>query len=66
MSGVPGVTQYVKRPAVMDNKSGIPVYQPGTGTTAYQQALAAMQLQQQQQTYIPVACKYNAVMQLSW
>ena len=39
----------VKRPATLDGKTGIPMYQP-TNNHAYQQALAAMQLQQQ---YIP-------------
>jgi hypothetical protein len=39
----------VKRPATVDGKSGIPMYQPGSAS-AYQQALAAMQLQQQ---YVP-------------
>lgn len=42
----PGMIPYSKRPAV--EKSGLPVYQPGT--TAYQQALA-MQLQQ---PFVPV------------
>lgn len=46
---------YAKRMAVTDNKSGVPMYQPA-GLASYQQALAAMQLQQQ--PYIPVTCKY--------
>ncbi|XP_013406898.1 muscleblind-like protein isoform X5 [Lingula anatina] len=48
---VPGMPQYIKRPAVAD-KNGLPVYQPTTAT-AYQQALS-MQLQHQQ-GYMPVA-----------
>ncbi len=56
-AGVPGVVPMVKRPAVADSKSGIPMYQPGTGTAAYQQAaLAAMQLQQQ--PFVPVTSEY--------
>jgi hypothetical protein len=62
MNSVPGMVPMVKRPAVADSTSGIPVYQPGggAGAAAYQQAaLAAMQLQQQYlpaQSYsIPVA-----------
>ena len=50
MGGLPGMMPVIKRPA-LDNKSGIPMYQPNataTATAAYQQALA-MQLQQQQQ-----------------
>jgi len=52
MSAVPGMVPMVKRPAGVESKSGIPMYQPGSGTTAYQQAALAMQLQQQ--PYIPV------------
>ncbi|XP_013406895.1 muscleblind-like protein 1 isoform X2 [Lingula anatina] len=51
MGMVPGMPQYIKRPAVAD-KNGLPVYQPTTAT-AYQQALS-MQLQHQQ-GYMPVA-----------
>ncbi|KAK2150948.1 hypothetical protein LSH36_381g02002 [Paralvinella palmiformis] len=47
-----GMVPIVKRTATIDGKSGIPVYQPTAGSTsAYQQALAAMQLQPQQ--YVP-------------
>lgn len=46
LEAFPGMIPYNKRPAV--EKSGVPVYQPGT--TAYQQALA-MQLQQ---PFVPV------------
>lgn len=50
--GMPGMVPVVKRPAVADNKSGVPVYQPSTNTAAYQQAaLAAMQMQQ---PFVPV------------
>lgn len=46
MGGMAGMMPMMKRPA-LDNKSGIPMYQPNA--SAYQQAaLAAMQLQQQQ------------------
>ena len=49
---VPGMVPMVKRAAVADNKSGIPMYQPGTGAAAYQQAaLAAMHMQQ---PFVPV------------
>ncbi len=50
VGGVPGMVPLVKRTAVSDGKGGLPVYQPSSGTTAYQQALA-MQLQQ---PYAPV------------
>ena len=51
MGGLPGMMPVTKRQA-LDNKSGIPMYQPNataTATAANQQALAIMQLQQQQQ-----------------
>lgn len=49
---MPGMVPIVKRAATIDGKSGIPVYQPTAGSTsAYQQALAAMQLQPQ--PYVP-------------
>ena len=61
---MPGMIPY-KRVAVADTKSGLPVYQPGAANIAsYQQAIAAMHLQQQlagQQQYVPVACKYHHV-----
>lgn len=58
MSMPAGMVPMVKRPAVADSKSGIPMYQPGTGTTAYQQAaLAAMQLQQ---PFVPVTSEFSA------
>ncbi len=58
MSAVPGMVPMVKRQAVADNKSGIPMYQPGMGTTAYQQAaLASLSLQQQ--PYVPVTSHYT-------
>lgn len=54
---MPGMVPMVKRPAVADNKSGIPMYQPaGTNTAAYQQAALAMQLQQA--PYVPVTSTY--------
>ena len=57
MSAVPGMVPMVKRQAVADNKSGIPMYQPGAGTTAYQQAaLAAMSIQQ---PFVPVTSQYT-------
>ena len=49
------VPAMVKRHAV-DNKSGMPMYQPSTGSAAYQQAALAMQLQQQQ--FAPVTREY--------
>lgn len=49
---IPGMIPYNKRPAV--EKSGVPVYQPGT--TAYQQALA-MQLQQ---PFVPVTFDFKS------
>jgi len=53
MSAMPGMMPMVKRPAVADSKSGIPMYQPATSNTAaYQQAALAMQLQQA--PYVPV------------
>ena len=57
MSAVPGMMPMVKRQAVADNKSGIPMYQPGAGTAAYQQAIAAMSLQQQ--PFVPVTSQYT-------
>ncbi|XP_064639710.1 muscleblind-like protein 2a isoform X8 [Lineus longissimus] len=56
MPPLPGMVPYVKRPAMADAKSGLPMYQPGSGSAAaYQQAaLAAMQLQQGQ-AFVPVS-----------
>ena len=63
MSAVPGMVPMVKRQAVADNKSGIPMYQPGAGTTAYQQAaIAAMSLQQQ--PFVPVTSQYTGTYNL--
>ncbi|XP_021362061.1 muscleblind-like protein isoform X11 [Mizuhopecten yessoensis] len=50
---LPGVIPY-KRVAVADGKSGLPMYHPGANF-AYQQALQAMQLQQQ---YVPATSFY--------
>lgn len=46
----PGMVPLIKRQTTAENKSGMPMYQP-LGGNAYQQAIAAMQLQQQ---YVPV------------
>lgn len=55
LQGMAGMVPMVKRPATIDSKSGIPMYQPNApSATAYQQALAAMQLQQQQ-PFVPVS-----------
>ena len=51
-SQVPGMQ--IKRVAVADTK-GLPMYQP-ISQVSYQQAIAAMQLQQPQ--FIPVSCEY--------
>ncbi|XP_069104614.1 muscleblind-like protein isoform X11 [Argopecten irradians] len=51
---LPGVIPY-KRVAVADGKSGLPMYHPGANF-AYQQALTAMQLQQQ---YMPATSYTN-------
>ncbi|OWF46294.1 Protein muscleblind [Mizuhopecten yessoensis] len=51
---LPGVIPY-KRVAVADGKSGLPMYHPGANF-AYQQALQAMQLQQQ---YVPATSYTN-------
>ena len=51
MNTIPGMVPMVKRPAMTDNKSGVPMYAPSTGTSAYQQAALAMQLQQ---PFVPV------------
>lgn len=51
LKAFPGMSPYTKRPAL--DKSGVPVYQPGTA--AYQQALAM----QVQQPFVPVSCKSN-------
>ncbi|XP_033759802.1 muscleblind-like protein 1 isoform X5 [Pecten maximus] len=51
---LPGVIPY-KRVAVADGKSGLPMYHPGANF-AYQQALTAMQLQQQ---YVPATSYTN-------
>ncbi|KAL5004433.1 hypothetical protein ScPMuIL_017889 [Solemya velum] len=54
LQSVPGLIPY-KRMAVADNKSGLPVYPPGSNFAGYHQAIAAMQLQTlQQQPYVPV------------
>ncbi|XP_074657674.1 uncharacterized protein LOC141910780 isoform X4 [Tubulanus polymorphus] len=54
MTGMPGMVPMMKRPAVADAKSGLPVYQPASNVAAYQQALAVAQLQQGQ-GYVPVS-----------
>lgn len=54
-SQVPGMIGQYKRIAVADAK-GLPMYQPISNMASYQNAIAAMQLQQPQ--YIPVSCKY--------
>ena len=60
MSTMPGMMPMVKRPAVADSKSGIPMYQPATNNTAaYQQAAIAMQLQQAAPNYVPVTREYS-------
>ncbi|XP_060588981.1 muscleblind-like protein 1 isoform X15 [Ruditapes philippinarum] len=51
-SQVPGMVGQYKRVAVADAK-GLPMYQPISSMTSYQQAIAAMQLNQPQ--YIPVS-----------
>lgn len=51
-SQMPGMMGQYKRVAVADAK-GLPMYQPISNMASYQQALAAMQLQQPQ--YIPVS-----------
>ncbi|XP_053403737.1 muscleblind-like protein 3 isoform X15 [Mercenaria mercenaria] len=51
-SQVPGMVGQYKRVAVADAK-GLPMYQPISNMTSYQQAIAAMQLNQPQ--YIPVS-----------
>ncbi|XP_021362063.1 muscleblind-like protein isoform X13 [Mizuhopecten yessoensis] len=53
LGALPGVIPY-KRVAVADGKSGLPMYHPGANF-AYQQALQAMQLQQQ---YVPATSFY--------
>jgi len=56
-AGIPGMVPVVKRPATMENKSGMPMYQPAAANqAAYQQALAAMQLQGQA-PFVPVTRK---------
>ncbi|XP_045201031.1 muscleblind-like protein 3 isoform X9 [Mercenaria mercenaria] len=52
LSQVPGMVGQYKRVAVADAK-GLPMYQPISNMTSYQQAIAAMQLNQPQ--YIPVS-----------
>ncbi|XP_060588896.1 muscleblind-like protein 3 isoform X3 [Ruditapes philippinarum] len=52
LSQVPGMVGQYKRVAVADAK-GLPMYQPISSMTSYQQAIAAMQLNQPQ--YIPVS-----------
>lgn len=52
LSQMPGMMGQYKRVAVADAK-GLPMYQPISNMASYQQALAAMQLQQPQ--YIPVS-----------
>ncbi|XP_069104613.1 muscleblind-like protein isoform X10 [Argopecten irradians] len=54
LGALPGVIPY-KRVAVADGKSGLPMYHPGANF-AYQQALTAMQLQQQ---YMPATSYTN-------
>ena len=49
---VPGMVPIVKRTA-MDAKGGMAMYPSAGASATYQQALAAMQMQQQQQ-YVPV------------
>lgn len=58
---MPGMVPIVKRAATIDGKSGIPVYQPTAGSTsAYQQALAAMQLQPQ--PYVPAVTSESSLL----
>jgi len=61
MNGMSGMVSVVKRPALIDSKSGIPMYHSMTAETyqqAYQQAatLAAMQ----QQPYMQYTCNIMA------
>jgi len=50
--GLPGMVPVMKRPA-LDNKSGMPMYQPNPAAAYQQAALAAMQLQQP--PFVPVS-----------
>ena len=56
MSAYPGTLPLVKRTALADFKSGLPVYQPSAAAATaspYQQALTAIQYQP---TYVPMSC----------
>lgn len=67
MNQVP-VMPMMKRPAMADSKSGVPIVpQQNAGTSSYQQAAAlqaAMTLQQQQQPFVPVTSQYTRTLSL--
>ncbi len=55
MSAYPAGTTLVKRAALADMKSGLPVYQPAVAASPYQQA-AALAALQYQPTFVPMSC----------
>ena len=62
MNAVPGVLPLLKRPALVDAKSGLPVYQQVATPAAYPHAATFSAMQFQKHQFVPITSRFpNAI-----